>query len=94
MRFLHLGYDMPLYRPPSEADSLILQITIGCSWNKCAFCEMYKSKKFRMRSEQEVLDEISFLSSYTADVRRVFFADGNAMVLSARKLFKLYGMFA
>ncbi|MBT4337170.1 MAG: B12-binding domain-containing radical SAM protein [Bacteroidetes bacterium] len=89
MRFLHLGYDMPLYRPPSEANSLILQLTIGCSWNKCAFCEMYKAKKFRIRTEEEIEEEIEFLATYDTDVRRVFFADGNAMVLSADKLLRI-----
>lgn len=89
MRFLHLGYDMPLYRPPSEANSLILQLTIGCSWNKCTFCEMYKGKKFRVRKEEEIIEEINFLASYNTDVRRVFFADGNAMVLSAEKLLNI-----
>ena len=75
------NYDEPLFRPPSEADSLIFQITIGCSQNSCKFCGMYKMKRFRVRSPDEVLAEIrSIPPRYRQGVRRVFLADGDALI--------------
>lgn len=82
-------YVMPVYRPPSEAQSLILPVTDGCSWNKCTFCEMYTDpqKKFRPRSEAEVMDTIKRCrDAYGDEVRRVFLADGDALTLSVRRL--------
>ena len=81
-----IQYSEPLFRPPSEAYSLILQITLGCSWNKCAFCEMYTSKQFRLRKEEDIFKEIEELESFGADVRKIFLADGNAMVLSFSRM--------
>ncbi len=88
MHHLPVSYIEPLYRPPSEARSLILQITNGCSWNKCTFCEMYTQpqKRFRPRPEAELLEEIERLAASVSGVRRIFLADGDAMVLSARRL--------
>lgn len=81
-------YIEPLFRPPSEADSLILQVTNGCSWNQCSFCEMYTQpqKKFKPRPEAEVLAEIQRCGESLQGVRRIFLADGDAMVLSFRRL--------
>ncbi len=81
-----LHYDEPLFRPPSEADSLILQITHGCSWNKCAFCEMYASKQFNIKAEDVILQEIKAVAKLPFDYRKVFLADGNPLVLSTSKL--------
>ena len=81
-----IQYSEPLFRPPSEARSLILQPTIGCSWNKCAFCEMYSSKKFQVRSQEEIFNEIEKLAPFSSQIRKVFLADGNAMVLPYDKL--------
>ncbi len=81
-----LNYDQPLFRPPSEANSLILQTTLGCSWNHCAFCEMYTSKKFSARKEADVFGEIDQLGAYDGAIRKVFLADGNAFVLSFNRL--------
>ena len=53
-----MEYDMPLYRPPSEARSLIFQVTLGCSWNKCMFCAMYKTKDFLVRPFEEIEKEV------------------------------------
>lgn len=86
MHFYPIQYDQPLFRPPAEAYSAIIQATIGCSWNKCAFCEMYTSKKFKIRKPEEIFNDISVLSQFTPDAKRVFLADGNAFVLSADKL--------
>ncbi len=84
-----IQYIPPVYRPPSEAESLILPLTNGCSWNKCTFCEMYTApqKRFRPRAEQEVLDSIRRCGEeFGAEVRRIFLADGDAMTLSTRRL--------
>lgn len=89
MLFSPITYDEPLFRPPSEARSLILQVTTGCSWNRCAFCEMYTSKKFRVKPEEKVFEEIDQASGYMPEARKVFLADGNAMVLGTDKLLKI-----
>ena len=84
-----IQYVPPVYRPPSEAESLILPVTNGCSWNKCTFCEMYTApqKRFRPRAEEEVLESIRRCGEeYGSGVRRVFLADGDAMTLSTRRL--------
>ncbi|MEW6165831.1 MAG: radical SAM protein [Pseudomonadota bacterium] len=82
-------YVDPVYRPPSEADSLILPVTDGCSWNRCTFCEMYTApqKKFRARGESETLESIRRCGeTFGAAARRVFLADGDALVLPTRRL--------
>lgn len=83
-----VSYIEPLFRPPSEADSLILQVTNGCSWNRCTFCDMYidEQKRFRPKPEAEVLAEIERCGQAMPWVQRVFLADGDAMVLSTRRL--------
>jgi len=84
-----IRYVDPVFRPPSEAESLILPVTDGCSWNRCTFCEMYTEpqKKFRARDEAEVLDNIRASGErFGAGIRRVFLADGDAMVLPTRRL--------
>ena len=75
-------YDEPLFRPPSEADSFILQATLGCSWNACTYCAMYRSKRFRTRPLDEVLAEISAASlRFAGEVRHVFVADGDPLAM-------------
>jgi radical SAM superfamily enzyme YgiQ (UPF0313 family) len=84
-----IRYVEPVFRPPSEADSLILPVTDGCSWNKCTFCEMYTApqKKFKARDEAEVLESIRLIGERYGDrVQRVFLADGDATVLPTRRL--------
>jgi radical SAM superfamily enzyme YgiQ (UPF0313 family) len=88
---LPVSYHEPLYRPPSEAGSLILQATVGCSWNRCTFCEMYTDRRFRPRPTNELLAEIAALAAHPARYRRVFLADGDALVLSNRRLLPLLG---
>ena len=84
-----IRYIDPVFRPPSEAESLILPVTDGCSWNKCSFCEMYTApqKKFRARDEAETLETIRRCGErFGSDIRRVFLADGDALVLPTRRL--------
>jgi len=87
-----IRYVEPVFRPPSEAESLILPVTDGCSWNKCTFCEMYTApqKKFQARGEDEVLESIRLTGQrYGHDIRRVFLADGDALVLPTRRLISI-----
>jgi radical SAM superfamily enzyme YgiQ (UPF0313 family) len=84
-----IRYVAPVFRPPSEADSLILPLTDGCSWNKCTFCEMYTEpqKAFRARDEAEVMAAIRQTGErYGDQVRRIFLADGDALMLPTRRL--------
>lgn len=84
-----IRYIEPVFRPPSESESLILPVTDGCSWNECTFCEMYTApqKKFKARDEAEVLESIRLTGErYGDQVRRVFLADGDALVMPTRRL--------
>jgi len=79
-----IRYEGTLYRPPSEAESLILQATLGCSYNECTFCGMYREKRFRVRPLAELEGEIEFARAEVgAHVRKVFLADGDALVAKA-----------
>jgi radical SAM superfamily enzyme YgiQ (UPF0313 family) len=86
---LPIRYISPVFRPPSEAQSLILPVTNGCSWNQCTYCEMYTApqKKFAVRDEQETLDSIARCAAeYPDQIQRVFLGDGDALALSTRRL--------
>ena len=84
-----IRYDLPVYRPPSEARSLILQATIGCSHNRCAFCVSYQGKRFRARPEAELFADIEWAERELPHARRVFLADGDAFVLSTNRLLRI-----
>lgn len=87
-----IRYINPVFRPPSESQSLILPVTNGCSWNQCTYCEMYTApqKKFAVRDEQETLDAIRKTGEqFPNQIQRVFLGDGDAMVLSTRRLMAL-----
>ncbi|MBN1185329.1 MAG: radical SAM protein [Bacteroidales bacterium] len=86
MFFSPILYEEPVFRPPAEANSAIIQATIGCSWNKCAFCEMYTAKTFRTKKWSELQEDITNVAKYYKGVRKIFLADGNAMVLSTSRL--------
>lgn len=75
-----MRYEGDIYRPPSEAYSYILQVTIGCAHNKCTFCGSFKAKKFRMRSLEEVFEDLQMARRYYRKVGRIFLADGDALV--------------
>src|SRR6185312_8976331 len=77
-----MRYEGPLYRPPSEANSYILQATIGCSWNHCTYCDMYRSKQFRVRPLEATLTDVRMAGERLGRrVRKVFVADGDALVM-------------
>ena len=81
-----MRYEGAIYRPPSEADSLILQVTIGCSHNKCTFCGSFKDKKFRLRTLEEVREDVEEAKAYARYIRKVFIADGDALVIPQKRL--------
>jgi radical SAM superfamily enzyme YgiQ (UPF0313 family) len=76
-------------RPPSEADSVIIQATLGCSHNSCTFCPTYLDKKFREKPLEEILDDIKQFAHYEPGARRIFLADGNALSMPFEKLCKI-----
>lgn len=84
-----MRYEGTLYRPPSEAYSLIVQATIGCSHNKCTFCSMYKDKKFRIRSTKEILEDFKIARERYKYVERIFLADGDALIIKTSELKKI-----
>jgi coproporphyrinogen III oxidase-like Fe-S oxidoreductase len=84
-----MNYSFPLYRPPAEADNVIVQATYGCSYNGCSFCSMYTSKRYEARALEEVCREIDTLASYDPGSRRVFLADGDALALPTAHLLEL-----
>ncbi|MEW9096854.1 MAG: radical SAM protein [Clostridiaceae bacterium] len=81
-----MRYEGVVYRPPSEANSLIVQVTIGCAHNKCTFCGMYKGKKFRIRKIEEILGDLIQARNYYSRVERIFLADGDALCLKTKDL--------
>lgn len=81
-----MRYEGSVYRPPSEAMSLIVQVTIGCTHNKCTFCSMFKDKKFRVRDVSEVKEDLLMARRTYGYVEKIFLADGDALCLSMDKL--------
>ncbi len=78
-----IQYEGSLFRPPSEANSLILQATLGCSYNRCTFCAMYREKRFRVRSLEDLRAEIAWAGTHMDRVHKVFLADGDALIAKA-----------
>lgn len=82
-------FDMPLYRPPAEADNLIIQATLGCSFNQCSFCAMYRSKQYSERALESVFADIQQAATEKPDAHRVFLADGDALALPTDHLLEI-----
>ncbi|WP_415283484.1 radical SAM protein [Candidatus Nitrososphaera sp. FF02] len=86
---MELVYDYPLYRPPSEANSMIFQVTLGCSFNKCSFCNMYRTKEYSERPWDEIKAEIDTMSKFYPDTSRIFLADGDALNMPNDRLVQI-----
>lgn len=81
-----MEYEGMVIRPPSEADSILIQVTVGCSHNKCAFCGTYKDKRFRIKTDERILKDILFASRYCRRQDRVFLMDGDALIIPQKRL--------
>jgi len=87
-----MRYEGNIFRPPSEARSYILQCTVGCTHNRCTFCAMYKDKKYRVRSLEEIKTDIRMAKQYYGDVEKVFLADGDAIAMDTSELLEILEM--
>lgn len=84
------SYDTPVFRPPSEANSFILRVTRGCAHNKCTYCNMYREVQFMTCTDEEISRQIALAAHYGRDrIKRIFLADGDALVLNTEKLLKI-----
>lgn len=84
-----MDYQGPIYRPPSEADSILLQVTTGCSHNRCTFCGMYKGQRFSIKSAEQVERDIDFAALHYPHARRLFLCDGDALILPQARLLSI-----
>ena len=85
-----MKYEGMIYRPPSEAYSLILQVTVGCSHNRCTFCGPFKDKKFRVKSFDEIREDVEEAKAYERYVKKVFLADGDALIIPQKRLVPIF----
>lgn len=86
-----MRFEGMVYRPPSEANSLIIQATVGCPHNRCAFCSMYRESRFKIRFVEEIKKDLDMAQKYYGDaVRSVFFADGNTIVMKTGELVEIF----
>ena len=81
-----MNYQGTIYRPPSEANSILLQVTTGCSHNKCSFCGMYKGQRFTIKPEELILADIDYATEHFPHARRLFLCDGDALILPQQQL--------
>ena len=84
-----MHYEGNIIRPPSEANSILLQVTVGCSRNKCTFCGTYKGERFRIKSDDVIMEDIAFAARYCQRQRRVFLCDGDALIIPQKRLLRI-----
>ena len=85
-----MHYEGNIIRPPSEANSIILQVSVGCSHNKCTFCGAYKNVRFRLKDPATINDDISFAAKYCKQQKRVFIGDGDALIIPTDRLAEIF----
>ncbi|MGB3211965.1 MAG: radical SAM protein [Desulforhopalus sp.] len=85
-----MNYVGNVIRPPSEANSIILQVTVGCSYNKCTFCGAYKDTVFQLKAKETIEADLQFAAKYCRNQKRLFLADGDVLILSQRRLVQLF----
>lgn len=81
-----MHYEGTIIRPPSEANSILLQVTVGCSRNKCTFCGTYAGERFRIKPDETIMEDIAFAAAYCRRQRRVFLCDGDALIVPQARL--------
>ncbi len=84
-----MHYEGNIIRPPSEANSILLQITVGCSRNKCTFCGAYKGERFRIKPDSVIMEDIAFASNHCRRQRRVFLCDGDGLIVPQKRLMNI-----
>lgn len=84
-----MHYEGNIIRPPSEANSILLQVTVGCSRNKCTFCGTYRDVRFRIKSDDIIMSDIAFAARYCGKQRRLFLCDGDALIIPQTRLLKI-----
>ena len=84
-----MHYEGDIYRPPSEADSILLQVAVGCSHNKCTFCSSFKQKRFKIKSDDIIMEDIAFAAKHFKRQRRLFICDGDALIIPQKRLLKI-----
>ena len=84
-----MHYEGNIIRPPSEANSILLQITVGCSRNKCTFCGAYKGERFRIKPDSVIINDIAFAATYCRRQRRIFLCDGDGLIVPQKRLLNI-----
>ena len=84
-----MHYEGNIIRPPSEANSILLQVTVGCSRNKCTFCGTYRGERFKIKPNSMIMADIDFAAQYCRRQRRVFICDGDALIVPQKRLLKI-----
>ena len=84
-----MHYEGNIIRPPSEANSILLQVTVGCSRNKCTFCGAYQGERFKIKSDEVIMADIAFAATHCRRQRRVFLCDGDALIIPHERLMKM-----
>jgi radical SAM superfamily enzyme YgiQ (UPF0313 family) len=89
MEIVGMHYEGMIIRPPSEADSILLQATVGCSHNKCTFCGTYKGERFKIKPDEQIMGDIAYAASNFTFAKRLFICDGDALIIPQKRLVRI-----